>query len=807
WRAYTPTIGHEDPTSYKSQWAMGGGPADIAGGETLLWFNGEPFHFGAAALGVWQTAILKYLLASNSTGSPVPVSVNINNHPLGTARTEGSVLLFVMVRFASVLPISLATAFLTCSLVFFPIQERISKAKLVQIMSGVHRSIYFGASFLFDLILIIISAAFMILVLVLYNPGGSFTAHNDTWLAIWVLLCTYGFTMVPLAYLFSYFFQAPGAGFAIMLGIASFCGGVVVSLVSLVDFLGFLPGNPLRLSVEDVEMAVHVLNYIPPFAVVWGFTNVHINGLSKQFCEEMDAEARVPICLAFRKIVETCCHRCNENHGGVNVTMCYKHESPFLLNNRNGAGYQLMAMAIVGVLGFFVLVLVEINPHRFVNFLEWVSCRSLRNALASSLKKKPKTSLSFAAVNTEDDSDVVAERRGVDAAIADAKVGDYAFIAHELTKFYSDFKAVDNISFRVNHNECFGLLGVNGAGKTTTFSILTGDLSMSEGNAYVADANLQASLRKFQSYIGYCPQFDALLDNMSGREMLELFCALRGVPSKQTETIVSQMISMSDIGLHANKPTSSYSGGTKRKLSIALAMIGNPAVLFLDEPTAGVDPAARRKIWATLTKAQKDLGTAIILTSHSMEECEALCSRLAIMVNGNFRCLGSSQHLKNKFGQGFTVIIKLKACETPSVVAPEVCAMMDRLFPGENKLKDSYQCLLHFHITDTSLLWSVLFEKIEQLKDQFDFEDVVVSDTSLEQIFLAFAKTQRSQHQDEMGVRLKEGAVRVISAVVLEKVMKLKSPIKNLLKDDTSPEKDGINIFEEGEKRILESMR
>lgn len=264
-------------------------------------------------------------------------------------------------------------------------------------------------------------------------------------------------------------------------------------------------------------------------------------------------------------------------------------------------------------------------------------------------------------------------------------------MAHELTKYYGSFKAVDEISFVVNDKECFGLLGVNGAGKTTTFGMLTGDLLMSAGNAYIQRSNLRTSVREFQGYIGYCPQFDALIETMTGREMLELFCALRGVPTSQTREIVNFMIGVADLQEHANKPTGMYSGGNKRKLSIAIAMIGNPHVMFLDEPTAGVDPAARRKIWTTLMQAQKELGSAIILTSHSMEECQALCNRLCIMVNGSFRCLGSSQHLKSKFGQGFTVLIKLKSSADEATVVPKVCATMDTLFPGENKLKDSHQ--------------------------------------------------------------------------------------------------------------------
>ncbi|KAL3227301.1 hypothetical protein MRX96_024259 [Rhipicephalus microplus] len=224
---------------------------------------------------------------------------------------------------------------------------------------------------------------------------------------------------------------------------------------------------------------------------------------------------------------------------------------------------------------------------------------------------------------------------------------------------------------------------------------------------------------KFQSKIGYCPQFDAQIDKLTGRETLELFALIRGVPTHRVPSVVNYMINLADLQAHANKPTEAYSGGSRRKLSIAMALIGNPPVVSL---------------W----------GAAVILTSHSMEECEALCQRISIMVNGSFRCLGSIQHLKSKFGDGFTVIVKMgqEQAASPNAV-PAICTAMLAKFPGNCVLRDSHQALLHFHVTDTSLRWSQLFETLEALKQELSFEDYIVSDTTLEQIFLAFARSQR----------------------------------------------------------------
>ncbi len=158
--------------------------------------------------------------------------------------------------------------------------------------------------------------------------------------------------------------------------------------------------------------------------------------------------------------------------------------------------------------------------------------------------------------------------------------------------------------------------------------------------------------------IGYCPQFDALIEELTGRETLNIFAMIRGIPRSQIEEASQKLADKLNFSQHLDKPVKSYSGGTKRKLSTALALIGDPQVIFLDEPTTGMDPGAKRQLWNVLIN-ERNRGKSLILTSHSMEECEALCTRLAIMVQGQFKCLGSTQHLKNKFSKGFILTIKI----------------------------------------------------------------------------------------------------------------------------------------------------
>lgn len=213
--------------------------------------------------------------------------------------------------------------------------------------------------------------------------------------------------------------------------------------------------------------------------------------------------------------------------------------------------------------------------------------------------------------------------------------------------------------------ECFGLLGINGAGKTSTFKMLIGDETISSGEAWVAGVSLKENLKETYKDIGYCPQFDALLDELTGRETLKIFCMIRGVAPHKIEALSWKLAKEFNFLQHIDKQVKEYSGGNKRKLSTALALIGSPSVVYLDEPTTGMDPGAKRHLWTVMSK-YRSAGKSIVLTSHSMEECEALCTRLAIMVNGEFKCLGSTQHLKNKFSKGYLLIVQMSNRNTES---------------------------------------------------------------------------------------------------------------------------------------------
>jgi ABC-type multidrug transport system ATPase subunit len=190
---------------------------------------------------------------------------------------------------------------------------------------------------------------------------------------------------------------------------------------------------------------------------------------------------------------------------------------------------------------------------------------------------------------------------------------------------------------------------------------LSGEFPQTSGEAFIAGFNTQEDQSKIRRKIGYCPQFDALLELLTVREHLELYARIKGVPKQYREQVVEDKLKQMDLTDFANKAAGSLSGGNKRKLSVAIAMIGEPSIIFLDEPSTGMDPVARRFMWEVIARiSTQDRTSSIILTTHSMEEAEALCSRIGIMVNGKLRCLGSPQHLKAKFGAGYEVDLRTR---------------------------------------------------------------------------------------------------------------------------------------------------
>ncbi|KAJ3239478.1 ATP-binding cassette sub- A member 2 [Chytriomyces hyalinus] len=298
---------------------------------------------------------------------------------------------------------------------------------------------------------------------------------------------------------------------------------------------------------------------------------------------------------------------------------------------------------------------------------------------------------------------------------------------------------LDDLWFGVRKGECFGFLGPNGAGKSTTMKILCGLEAPSWGQVRFSETDVLTTSKQPTEFltnnIGYCPQHDSLWAHVTAREHLTLYATLRGV------TDVKSAVDESLAGVaieHPDLPSKSLSGGNKRRLMLAVATIGNPKLLFLDEPTTGVDVAIRRTIWQVIEKMKET--SAIILTSHSMEEVDALADRVGILVNGKLRCLGTSQRLKSTYGSGYTISIRTST--------PEIASTVASWFPEEMvKLRTLSGCTVTLdvvsHAVSVDASVQLLRELFAILKARDGVEDYSVSQATLQQVFVDFSTKQR----------------------------------------------------------------
>jgi ABC-2 type transport system ATP-binding protein len=226
--------------------------------------------------------------------------------------------------------------------------------------------------------------------------------------------------------------------------------------------------------------------------------------------------------------------------------------------------------------------------------------------------------------------------------------GVSAIIVKDLVKQFEDVTAVDGLSLEIKQGELFGLLGPNGAGKTTTINILSGILEPTKGTAIVAGFDVTKNLEEIKKIIGVCPQEAAVFKFLNARENVELFGSLHAIPKGELEKRTDTFLELLGLAEASKRVAKGYSGGMLRKLNMIIALISDPKIAFLDEPTVGMDPRARRKTWEFIGSL-KDQNKTVVLTTHYIEEAEALSDRVGIIDYGKLIALGTPQELMEKY--------------------------------------------------------------------------------------------------------------------------------------------------------------
>ena len=611
-----------------------------------------------------------------------------------------------------------ALPFVPASFGAFAINERLSKARHIQMCSGITPVCYWLSALIFDSLNFAVSATIMIVLMFAF--GIDELTESGTIEVVVGMLFAWGAAAAVQAYFQSFFFSSSLNNFgftmftSLILGyFAGLTGYVLVLLIKVIeagmegesetdsDTLNFLD------LIKDIEeVLTGIGHFIPTFNLAFGMIKIQnkqtLSAIGGGGADELTAWDVSKSEVHWLMLV-------------VPVYFVLVLAAQFLQESPSFMG--------------FVLNCIQRNVNAYEEIFDW-------------------------------DNDVIDENRKCEALASGRRSEMPTVLVHNLKKQYGLLNrcnrnprlAVRGVSFSVEPGMCFGLLGVNGAGKTSTLAMMTGEFppSGSTGDVFLSQKSIMRQSKEVRRIMGYCPQFDAIFPLLTGREHLTFYARLKGVREKDVKAVVDAQIRKLDLTAYCDKVAGSYSGGNKRKLSVGCALIGDPSIVFLDEPSTGMDPLARRFMWSIISQITRDNNTSIILTTHSMEECEALCGKMGIMVDGYFRCLGSGQHLKNKFGQGYQIEINVD----PSGDEQQCQALIDGI------LTFFSSAFSNFHLIerqDNQLRLSIpnlinragqfftvgaLFGIIEAVKAQLSIVNYSVSQTSLEQIFNGFAKQQ-----------------------------------------------------------------
>ncbi|XP_062976120.1 ABC-type organic anion transporter ABCA8-like isoform X2 [Elgaria multicarinata webbii] len=359
----------------------------------------------------------------------------------------------------------------------------------------------------------------------------------------------------------------------------------------------------------------------------------------------------------------------------------------------------------------------------------------------------------------DDDRDVLDERTRAQSALACANQEEKpVIIAYNLRKEYRSGKscssfcckknkerkkvATRTVSFCVKKGEVLGLLGPNGAGKSTTMNMIIGETDPSAGQKLVKGVDAAATEENTVGFLGYCPQENALWSNLTVKEHLEIYADVKGIQKYAAPIAINRIVQALELGEHLKKPTKTLAAGLSRKLCFGLSMLGNPTVMLLDEPTTGMDPKGRHQVWNAIHAVLKDKEQGAILTTHHMEEAEAMCDRVAIMVSGQLRCLGSIQYLKSKFGKNYLLQIKVKGVEQGELLNTQILQM----FPQAARQERISTLLVYKIPMEDALPLSRAFSMLEEAKRSFNFEEYSFSLNTLEQVFLELCRQQEREY-------------------------------------------------------------
>lgn len=740
----------------------------------MLWYNGQIQHTAPLVMTGFNSARLRNITKSATAKISFNVAAPPRRGKVVSSTKAESEQIRSQNTYREVLPKVLRSVFLPlvsslmCSnFVLFPIAERALLVKHLHLLTGVSTLLYWILNFVFDFLFYIVTALCVLPPLWLFQAGA--LSVTDISL-IFSLNLLHGYAALPCIYLASFLFDNPGHGFS-TLAIVTFILASVGCLgeVFMEHYADEVNNAVVSFVIGTARQAVRLL---PSCSYARAMTKILQLAAESSVCQlggaELESQCNFKVTETKLSLRECCKHMYSANRTQYLIHPFAEH--PY------SAYYEVITLSVQGAAVFVLLLAFEFvkqQLERELTALDDEAYQAARAAPQFAAVQPTGTAVADGAAPEGKkgvglvDSDVQAENNVVEGVVSGKLpvtpgVTWPVMVVRRLHKSYGYFESnvvLRGLCFTVRSGECFGLLGVNGAGKTTTFRILTGEIMPHAGNAYIGTASIVEQPSGFQRYLGYCPQRDGLLDMLTGVETLALFTRLKGIAltPQYLETLLD-VFRLEDIG---DQLVSTYSAGSRRKLSLCIAMLGTPRVLLLDEPYVGVAPMARRRVVNYISALQHMAKMSVVLTSHSLADVEFLCNRMAILGAGRLQCLGSLPQLKAKFGKGYTITVKtLPDRKHDEAYQHQVIYAVSAAFPG-SELVHSYEGVLEFRISWVRIPWSKMFVLMARIKKSYKLLDFYIADTSLEQIFLGVTRKEASEAAAAAAKQLQQQPVAV----------------------------------------------
>ena len=506
--------------------------------------------------------------------------------------------------------VSIAFSLIPANFITIIIKEKINNSKHLMRISGINITAYWIVNSIFELIKYYFTCGICLLLLYLFKFYRNY---------LYILYLLYGPALIPMTYVLSFMFDSESSA-----------QNDIILLNFLLGALGSVVIQILR-SLENTKSIAKILQYIL--------------GLLPSFCFNFGYS------LLLNKFMFYLSEYPNE---------WFFFNDDILLKKFNLLLFSILYLGAEIIFYSFILIVIECCTYSFKSVKDSKIDTSITDTQV--LKERDIANQDRSQFVLIDSNQNKMNRNNITKLQP-----EYSVRIKNLRKEFSNGLcekstiAIKNMSFCVENGECFGLLGLNGAGKTTTFKCITKELSPTNGKIYINGKEIKNSFNNLSSVFGYCPQFDAIFEYMTVYENLEFYAKIKGVKKDFLGKVLNAMISEMSLSEFTNKISGKLSGGNKRKLSVAISFLCNPQIVLLDEPSTGMDPEARRFMWSVIHKiSTKGKKASVIMTTHSMDEAETLCKRIAIMVNGEFVCLGRAVDIKQKYGYGYEVEVRIK---------------------------------------------------------------------------------------------------------------------------------------------------